>query len=220
MASRGFTLLEMLIALGVFSVIGIMSSQLVSRMMDTTERVTERGRELTELQRAFEVMRRDVEQLSYRYVRDELGDAGLPLEIGGNELIEMTRNGWVNPTSAPRTELQRVAYELRGSGLYRIFWPVLDRAPTTQPLEQLLLGGLANAEFRAVDLSGAEYLYWPLSPEYDKDPERQLVAIRLTVSSEVFGEIQRLWEVPVEARVLLEMSTETVERKVEEEVED
>ena len=97
---------------------------------------------------------------------------------------------------------------------------MLDRAPTTQPLEQLLLGGLANAEFRAVDLSGAEYLYWPLSPEYDKDPERQLVAIRLTVSSEVFGEIQRLWEVPVEARLLLEMSTETAEGKVEEEEED
>ena len=139
MSSRGFTLLEMLIALSVFAVIGIMSSQLVVRMMDTTERVTERGRELTELQRAFEILRRDIEQVSFRYVRDELGDAGLPLEIGGHELIELTRNGWVNPTGAPRTELQRVGYELRGSDLYRIFWPVLDRAPTTQLLEQLLL---------------------------------------------------------------------------------
>ena len=220
MSSRGFTLLEMLIALGVFSVIGIMSSQLVARMMDTTERVTDRGRELTELQRAFEIMRRDIEQVSYRYVRDELGDAGLPLEIGGNELIELTRNGWVNPTGAPRTELQRVAYELRGSALYRIFWPVLDRAPTTVPLEQLLLGDLSNAEFRAVDLSGAEYLYWPLSPEYDEDPERQLVAIRLTVGSETFGEIQRLWEVPIEARALPEPNAESVEGKVDEAVED
>tara|TARA_B100000470_G_C19592676_1_gene302960 strand:- start:296 stop:559 length:264 start_codon:yes stop_codon:yes gene_type:complete len=87
-------------------------------------------------------------------------------------------------------------------------------------LEQLLLSDLLNAEFRAVDLSGAEYLYWPLSPEYDDDPERQLVAIRLTVDSEVFGEIQRLWEVPVEADVLSKTSTETVEGKVEEEVED
>jgi len=220
MSSRGFTLLEMLIALGVFSVIGIMSSQLVARMMDTTERVTERGRELTELQRAFEIMRRDVEQVSYRYVRDELGDEGLPLEIGGNELIELTRNGWVNPTGATRTELQRVAYELRGTDLYRIFWPVLDRAPTTQPLVQRLLSDLVNAEFRAVDLSGAEYLYWPLSPEYDEDPERQLVAIRLTVGSETFGEIQRLWEVPVGADVLAKSSTENIEGKVEEEVED
>ena len=220
MLSRGFTLLEMLVALSVFSVIGIMSSQLVVRMMDTTERVTERGKELTELQRAFEILRRDIEQVSFRYVRDELGDAGFPLEIGGHELIELTRNGWVNPTGAARTELQRVGYELRGSDLYRIFWPVLDRAPTTQPLEQLLLSDLLNAEFRAVDLSGAEYLYWPLSPEYDKDPERQLVAIRLTVDSEVFGEIQRLWEVPVEADVLSKASTETVEGKVEEEVED
>ena len=162
MSSRGFTLLEMLVALSVFSVIGIMSSQLVVRMMDTTERVTERGRELTELQRAFEILRRDIEQVSFRYVRDELGDAGLPLEIGGNELIELTRTGWVNPTGAARTELQRVGYELRGSDLYRIFWPVLDRAPATQRLEQLLLSDLLNAEFRAVDLSGAEYLYWPL----------------------------------------------------------
>ena len=220
MSSRGFTLLEMLVALSVFSVIGIMSSQLVVRMMDTTERVTERGRELTELQRAFEILRRDIEQVSFRYVRDELGDAGLPLEIGGHELIELTRSGWVNPTGAARTELQRVGYELRGSDLYRIFWPVLDRAPTTQPLEQLLLTDLLNAEFRAVDLSGAEYLYWPLSPEYHEDPERQLVAIRLTVDSEIFGEIQRLWEVPVEADVLSQTSTQTVEGKGEEEAED
>jgi hypothetical protein len=97
---------------------------------------------------------------------------------------------------------------------------VLDRAPTTQPLEQLLLSDLLNAEFRAVDMSGAEYLYWPLSPEYHDDPERQLVAVRLTVDSEIFGEIQRLWEVPVEADILSQTSTQTVEGKVEEEVED
>lgn len=194
---RGFTLLEMLVALAVFAVIGVLSAQLLSQMINVTDRATERGARLIELQRAFEIMRRDFEQLTYRYVRDQLGDPGYDLSVGNLALIELTRKGWSNPTFRARSELQRVAYEHRDEALYRIYWPVLDRGPTTEPVEQLVLDGVTEAEFVAVDLVADEHSFWPLLGDEALAPERALVAIKVDLEVTNFGGISRLWSVPL-----------------------
>ena len=192
----GFTLLEMLVALAVFAVIGIMSSQLLTQMVDVTDRATSRGEQLIELQRAFVIMRRDFEQLAFRAVRDELGDPGYDVSVGTGFLVEFTRRGWANPTFRPRSQLQRVAYELRPDGLYRLFWPILDRAPTTEPVVQLLLADVQSAEFSAIDLSAEEHSFWPLLTEDAGEPERALVAIKADISGDAIGEITRIWTTP------------------------
>ena len=52
----GFTLLEMLVALAVFAVLGLMSSQMVSRVLDVHKIAIARGERLGELQRAMQLM--------------------------------------------------------------------------------------------------------------------------------------------------------------------
>ena len=192
---RGFTLLEMLVALAVFAVIGVLSSQLLTQMVTTHGRTTERGERLTALQRAMHIMQRDIEQLAHRYVRDELGDPGYELEVGGTTLVELTRVGWQNPLGSGRTELQRVAYVLEEGALYRVFWPVLDRAPDSEPVAQLLLPNVESAEFFAIDISGNEHAFWPLLGDLAQNPDNQLTALQFRINAPPYGDLERIWQV-------------------------
>src|SRR3954452_22907679 len=101
---RGFTLLEMLIALAVFAVLGLMSSQMVTRVLDVHKAAIERGERLGELQRAMMLMQRDLLEMAPRSVRDEMGDALPVMRLGGDIGIELTHEGWRNPMSQRRSD--------------------------------------------------------------------------------------------------------------------
>src|SRR6056297_2084233 len=92
----GFTLIEMMVVFGVFALIGVISSQIVSRVVQNQAIMSERGQRLAEVQRAMLIIQRDVMQLVNRPVRDQLGDPLEPLLIGADGLIEFTRVGWRN----------------------------------------------------------------------------------------------------------------------------
>ena len=190
---HGFTLLEMLIALGVFAVIGVMSSQILSGIIDLSDTVRDRSEELAELQRAMFIISRDIEQMTRRPVRDAFGDSTAAILIG-EPLIEFTRHGWQNPLRLPRSELQRVAYTVADGDLVRQFWPLLDRGPDTEPIDQVLLRGVADVEFLAHASRGDEFRYWPVAVNADDD-ENALEAIELRLDHAVYGRLDRLWPV-------------------------
>lgn len=192
----GFTLIEMLVALGVFAVIGLLSAQIVTQMVDINERTRARADRLVDVQRAVEVIRRDVQQLAHRHVRDELGDPVPTLDMNQTALMRFTRRGWSNPLERQRSELQRVAYVLEGELLHRVFWPVLDRGADTQPVSQLLLDGVETMEVSAIDVSGRRHAFWPLAGESAGEPERELAAFEIRLAVPPYGEIDRLWAVP------------------------
>ena len=200
---RGFTLLEMLIALGVFAIIGVMSSQILGGIVDLSQTVRDRGDRLAELQRAMFIMGRDMEQLTRRWVRDEQGDPTAAITIGGAALIEFTRRGWQNPLGLPRSELQRIAYRLEEDRLVRVFWPVLDRGPGTEPIAQVLLVGVEQAAFVAYDDDNEEHGYWPLDLPTGEE-SAVLAAIHLRLAHDTYGQLERLWQVAPPSDFLLE----------------
>ncbi|MFY9179567.1 MAG: type II secretion system minor pseudopilin GspJ [Venatoribacter sp.] len=165
MKQRGFTLLEVLIAVSITALIGVGAVQLLSNIIDSRRATEIRSEQLASLQRFNMVVARDLEQIINRTVRDEFGNAKPALVLDGAEyLIEFTRAGWRNSpfSESPRSELQRVAYRLesldssaceiakqrlqswgindsKGECLVRYFWPVLDQSNHSQPISQVLL---------------------------------------------------------------------------------
>jgi len=192
----GFTLIEVLIVLGIFAIIGLIGARIVERVLANNETLAERGDRLIEVQRAMQILQRDVMQLSGRGVRDGLGDPVEPLLIGADGMIEFTRFGWRNPLGRPRSDLQRVGYVLQDDVLYRAYWMVLDRAPDSEPQLQRMLSGVEQVEFSALDVSGNEYSFWPPAGDYRNDPSLQLAAIVLHLEAPPFGVIERVWPVP------------------------
>ena len=191
-----FTLLEVLVALAVFAAIGVMSSRILAGMVDVAETMHSRSDSFADLQRALFIVQRDVEQLVHRTVRDELGDMRAAASVGDGSLLEITRQGWQNPLAAARSELQRVSYVFEDGRLIRLFWDVLDRAPSSEPIVQTLLAEVREAEFVAYDDGGQEHRFWPRS---NFDARGQLAAIGFNIDTETYGRIERLLLVPTPA---------------------
>ena len=78
----------------------------------------------------------------------------MPAVVAGEGIeykVEFTRAGWTNTAGLARPTLQRVAYRLDQDGLWRDYWPVLDRTQASEPVRIKLLGGVRAVTFRFMD---------------------------------------------------------------------
>ena len=187
--------MEMLVALTVFAVIGLLGTQLMGRTLGNHEVVSERSDRLAEVQRAMLVLKRDIMQITSRPVRDLLGDSRGAVLIGSDGLMEFSRLGWRNPLRQQRAEVQRVAYVVQDGHLYRAWWGVLDRAQDSEPTLQRLLQDIEQVEFFALDTTGQEHTYWPLLEEEANVPGRTLAAIVMRLELGPFGIVERIWPI-------------------------
>ena len=136
---RGFTLLEVLVAMSIFAVIGLGANQMLRTIINTHERTQQSMEEIASLTKALTVLQRDFSQVINRPVKDGYGEPLPPFIVnntasGDDEhLIEFSRSGWNNPLGLNRSEIQRVAYDVTEEGeLKRYYWLVLDRAEDSQ----------------------------------------------------------------------------------------
>ncbi|HET8706954.1 MAG TPA: type II secretion system minor pseudopilin GspJ, partial [Pseudomonadales bacterium] len=157
--ARGFTLLELMIAMAIFAFIAVGAYYMLNTFITAKDRTDVHSVRLAKLQRAMLIIQRDFEQVAPRPVRDE-ADELLPALFGmPNGAVEFTRNGWTNPTGAPRSDLQRVRYEFEQGKLWRTTWQVLDRAPDSKPQRVAILDDVAELAIKyyplQVPLNGA-----------------------------------------------------------------
>lgn len=149
---KGFTLLELVIAMAVFAVIMIMVMGGLNIVLKSQDQVSAKAKRLGELQMAVVVLVRDLNQIIERPVRNNAGDLTGVITINPKDLIrlEFTSGGNVNPNQMyQRSTLQRIGYGLDNENLIRFSWPVLDRVTETQMLRRHVLGGVVgfDAEF-------------------------------------------------------------------------
>ncbi|MDB2512038.1 type II secretion system minor pseudopilin GspJ [Luminiphilus sp.] len=72
-APRGFTLIEVLIAMAITAFVSVLSYQALSTALTGIESVRAESERLHEINRAFNVLSRDIRQMTNRPVRDEFG---------------------------------------------------------------------------------------------------------------------------------------------------
>jgi general secretion pathway protein J len=162
--ARGFTLLEMLVALAIFAVIGVMAYGGLSAVIQQREAAEAQADRWREIQFAMRVLVRDLQQWHPRPVRDELGDRyepSLRSSARTGELLAMTRAGWNNPGGLPRGTLQRVAYQLDAGRLLRVYWPMLDRTLSSEPIVTELLTDVDQVQLRLLGTDNEWRTEWP-----------------------------------------------------------
>lgn len=194
----GFTLLEVLVAIAIFAVIGLGANQMLRTMIDTHDKTTTKVRNMNQLTRVFTAMERDFGQTLPRYIRDEFGDPQPPMLVAvGRFPVELTRSGWSNPINLPRSTLQRVAYEVNAdSQLVRYFWLVLDRAEDSEPVQQVLLDDVEDLRIRLLSVDGESTEIWPDGNFSEVLPG----AVEIYLQTSEFGEVRKVIDLVDTAR--------------------
>lgn len=199
----GFTLLELLVAMGIFAVIGAMALGGLNAIVGQQTQAQVQTERLATLQRAIRLLSNDFGSAEPRYIRDELGsgqEVPLTSDGRGEYLVRLTRGGWPNPAGLPhRGTLQRVQYRLEDGKLFREYWPVVDPVLGQEPRSEALLTGVRDAKLLFLDAEqgpGEWQQQWPPLRNAGGTAASRPRAIRVTLDLEDWGEIERLIEVP------------------------
>lgn len=146
MKNKGFTLVEILIALAIFAVVAVITSIGLHSVLKTRLHLHAVNSRLREIMLAETIMRRDFMQIANRKIQDIHGEQQPAFLSTSRSALEFTRAGF----SSSRSGLQRVAYQWQQDTLYRLSWPVLDRVPQTTPRKKALLTGVKSWELQYV----------------------------------------------------------------------
>ena len=193
MGTRGFSLVEMLIALSIFGMLtaaGVTLLGVTARTQQTSDRLLA---ELGEMRRVGALLNADLAQAVPRLHR---GDDGRPQRAfnggtgGAPMLLVFVRAGW---DGGDGPALQRVAYRLREGRLERLGYAHVDGAPAAVAVP--ILDGVTALRLRYRDEEGEWRDRWNPS-----DPTILPEAIELVTSTATHGTIRQLFQVGSDPR--------------------
>ena len=196
---RGFTLIEILIAMAIFTLIGLASTGLLTTVIDSNDISEERFAKLQLLQRAMITIERDLQQAVPRAARvngekQDVVMAGGEVDNSDDDGIGFVRGGWHNPQlMLPRSTLQYVAYRFNENRLERLYSNYVDNVIGYEPKVRVLLEDIESLkiEFLATSsnesLDEDEDLSWNESYKGTALPR----AVAIEFVSKDFGKIRR-----------------------------
>ena len=185
--TRGFTLVEALLALAIFGVIAVLAYRATSSLADGEARLSAEAQRWRALEALFTRIEADVRQAIPRSVR--AGAAREPAWLGtvadGNSALVFTRAG-SEFVAEPGPAGQRVGYRLRDGTLELAYWPALDYPDGVKPIVYPLVSGIAGFQLEYLTHRGAWRERWPLLGEDDLPR-----AVRLTLTLDDGARIDR-----------------------------
>ncbi len=193
--ASGFTLLEVLIAVAIFSIISLSSFTLFNTVLNGDEISKARTTRNNELQRAFLFLERDITQIARRSIRL---NGEKPIESYllttndsfqvNEQALSFVRHGWTNPgLLLPRSDMQAVAYRVVDETLERLHFNFVDAVVGEEPRVRPLLNNVNTVLFEFYD--GRK---WQESWSGKTLPQ----AIAIEVDTIDFGLIRRQFLVP------------------------
>lgn len=198
-SQRGFTLIEVLVALAIFGVLSVLSYASLAQTLASADMLTERMDRLQAVQRAMRYLSNDLNMAAPRPVRDELGTTYEPAVSvsGANDYaLAVTHGGWTNPAGLPRSTQQRTVYLLDDGKLFRVYYAVLDATYSNDAISTEILDGVESIEFRLMQDNGEMTSEWP--PGVSQGIRSQMLrprAVEIILTLEGEGEIRRIVEV-------------------------
>ena len=171
---RGFTLVEMLVALSIFAAIAAMGVALLRSSVDTQDAVQERLKAMGGINRLRAVMANDLAQAVQRSTRGPAGEA-IPAFIGSSNGFAFVHGGAGSLDGSSRPNVERVGYALVGGEWRRATQPMLDGVALGDG--DRLVGEVAAVAVRYRDERGNWSESWTSEPG-DRLP--RAVEVRLT----------------------------------------
>lgn len=194
--TKGFTLIEILVAMAIFAVIGLASTGVLNSVINSDQLSTERFAKLEELQRAMLIIERDVLQIVPRSLR--VNGEPISLVISGGEGVlnsdvdglGFVRGGWHNPQMLlPRSTLQAVGYRVQEQQLQRLYGNYVDNIIGHEPKVRVLLSEIED--FQVSFLTDLAQIEDPDDWDENYASATLPMAVSITIVSKTFGKIRR-----------------------------
>lgn len=193
---RGFTLLEVMVAIAVFASLSLSAYQVLNGVQRSDEQSRDHNARLKAIQRMSVMMDNDFRQIVARKSRsqgekpsDKYLMAGEYLLDSSSEGIVFTRLGWQNPQQMfPRGEVVRVGYRIVDDNLERVWFRYPDNVAGAEPLVREVLADVTELKFR----------FYSDKKWQDKWEQAgalpQGIAVKMTLKDK--GDIERVYLVP------------------------
>ena len=198
-SEKGFTLIEVLVAMAIFGVLTILSYMSLGQTFENADYLNARMDRLQAIQRTIRYLSNDLASAAPRPVRSETGDTYMPavmVSAANDFALAVTHSGWSNPAGLPRSTQQRSVYLLEDGKLFRVYYNVLDSTFSNNAISTEILDGVESLEFRLMQDNGETTNQWPpdgLQGAGSDSMRPRGVEIILTLEGE--GEIRRIIEV-------------------------
>lgn len=200
----GFTLLEVLIAVGIFALFSAMAYGSLLRILETRDRLDAERDYWRGLNLSFMQIEDDLALARPRTVRGRDGLSILPAFRGqpvdsralGEASFEFTRGGQLVIGDGLRSDMQRVGYRLSEGVLTRLVWPALDQPVVSEPRAAPLIEQVQELRVRFYVPAGGWIDSWPPTPQTGAAATNVMpAAIELTIKIEDRGELVRVFRV-------------------------
>lgn len=183
---KGFTLIEMMLAIAIFALLSLMATQILRSILQTHQRVDDKTQQMAQIQLALALMERDISQATVRPAADESRPNLVDFIVvkGTSDEIELVHRHWANPGAIlARSSLERVKYRLRAGQLERLSFPT-PGAPISQARIVPVLHDVERFQLR-FSQAGAWQNGWYASAVLPQ-------AIELTVELPKYGRLRRI----------------------------
>jgi general secretion pathway protein J len=166
--SRGFTLIEVLLALAIFGVISVLAYRATAALTDGEARLSAEARRWRNLEALFTRFEADIRQAVPRDARvgarSEPAWLAVQADAAGNAALVFSRAG-AEFADEPGIAGQRIGYRLRGHAVEIAYWPQFDNAADSQPAVYTLVDGVTAFRIAYLSRAGAWRNSWPLQGE-------------------------------------------------------
>lgn len=194
---KGFTLLEILIALTIFAIIATITSSSLYYAFSTRTRVNEQANRLNKLQLAISIMEQDTRQIVDRATRGNEMQL-FPTLVGRPEYMEFTRDGLTNPNSKEkRSTLKRVALTCVDGKLIRRTWKSLDPVDRNTYQDRVLIDQIEECYFSYLNHNLQSLSEWREQTfAGGRHAEILPTALQINITLNVWGKMNLLFIVP------------------------
>lgn len=190
--NRGFTLVEILVALFIFTILSMMLVGALRSVINTQSHTETSAEQLSQLQMTLLITSRDIEQAVDRPITNAQGHQEEAF-TGSSHGFRLTHMGYANAAVTQKHSiLQRTGYDWHANGFWRKTWSAVDQVPGTTAHERLLMPAVTEARFEYLDEAGHFQTDWPSRSQKAALPR----AVKLTLTIANGGIVTQVVTIP------------------------
>lgn len=189
----GFTLMEILIALFVFSIVSLMLATSLHHIISLQSATEKTAARLRAMQMTLVLLSHDIGQAMNRPVVNTNNHEEAAL-IGDEHKFSLTHDGLANPLSLSRqSSLSRTQYYFEHHQLWYARTEVLDAAPHTKIYRRMLLDDVQDVQFSYLSSDHHFVRAWPYTRDQNVPLPR---GISVTITLNDWGRVTQLYLLP------------------------